>query len=202
MASSSTPPTGRSRPRFGLGADGTSTPLVLLVKIVGLALVAAIAVWAAAPLIRTDNWWGLAILVAVTLLAFYVSLSPRPVPLKYLLPGTLFLIAFQIVPVAYTITTAFTNFGDGHRGTKEQAITAIEGASVKQVPDSTIYVLTLATVPDTAAALSPVLDGPVGLPAIGLLLVAGLALMPRRTPAWWQHGAGPTMAHPGDHDDH
>lgn len=145
MAHSSAPPPDRARPRFGLGADGTSSPLMLLVKIAGLGIVTAIAVWAAMPLVRTDSWWGLAILVAVTALAFYVYLSPRPVPLKYLLPGTLFLIAFQIVPVVYTVTTAFTNFGDGHRGSKEQAITAIQGASVKQVPDSTIYTLTLAT---------------------------------------------------------
>ena len=85
--SSAPPPEGARRPRFGLGADGTSSPLMLLVKIAGLAVVAAIAVWAAMPLIRTDNWWGMAVLVAVTALAFYVYLSPRPVPLKYLLPG-------------------------------------------------------------------------------------------------------------------
>ncbi|WP_199905080.1 ABC transporter permease subunit [Nocardioides sediminis] len=150
MAGSTTSPPGRKTPRFGLGADGTSSPLMLMVKIVGLSLVAAVAVWAALPLIRTDNWWGLAILVGVTALAFYVYLSPRTVPMKYLLPGTLFLIAFQVVPVVYTVSTAFTNFGDGHRGTKEQAITAIEGASVKQVPDSEIYTLTLATDGDAA----------------------------------------------------
>ena len=151
MAGTSDTPPGRSRrPSFGLGSDGTSSPLMLIVKIIGLAFVAGIAVWAAFPLIEAENWWGLAILVAVTALAFYVYLSPRAVPMKYLLPGTLFLIAFQIVPVAYTVSTAFTNFGDGHRGSKEQAITAIQGASVKQVPDSTIYTLTLATDGDAA----------------------------------------------------
>ncbi len=106
---------------------------------------AAVAVWGALPLINAQNWIGLAILVAVTLLAFYVYLSPRAIPAKYLLPGTLFLIIFQIVPVIYTISTAFTNFSDGHRGTKEEAITAIEGASVQQVPDSATYTLTIAT---------------------------------------------------------
>ncbi len=139
-----------SGPRFGLGADGTSSPLGLMVKIAGLALVAAIAVWAALPLIEGENWLGMVVLVLVTGLAFYVYLSPRPVPLKYLLPGTLFLIAFQVLPVVYTVSTAFTNFGDGHRGSKEQAITAIEGASVKQVPDSAIYILTMATDGDPA----------------------------------------------------
>ena len=150
MAGSTASSPGRRGPRFGLGSDGTSSPLLLIVKIVGLALVAAIAVWAAFPLIETDNWWGLAVLAVVTAIAFYVYLSPRTVPMKYLLPGTLFLIAFQIVPVVYTVSTAFTNFGDGHRGSKEQAITAIQGASVKQVPDSTIYTLTLATDGDAA----------------------------------------------------
>jgi arabinogalactan oligomer/maltooligosaccharide transport system permease protein len=144
------PPAGRKPSRFGLTADGTSSPLGLLLKIVGLALVAAVAVWAAMPLLDTGNWLGLAVLLVVTVLAFYVYLSPRPVPMKYLLPGTLFLIAFQIVPVIYTITTAFTNFSDGHRGDKDQAIVAIEGASVKQVADSTVYILTLATDGDPA----------------------------------------------------
>ena len=150
MAHSTTSPPGRKAPRFGLGADGTSSPWMLLIKIGGLALVTAVAVWAAVPLIDAENWWGLAILVAVTVLAFYVYLSSRTVPMKYLLPGTLFLIAFQVVPVVYTVSTAFTNFGDGHRGTKEQAVTAIQGASVKQVPDSEIYTLTLATDGDPA----------------------------------------------------
>ena len=150
MAGSTTTPPGRKAPRFGLGADGTSSPLMLMVKIVGLALVAAVALWAAYPLVRTENWWGMAVLVTVTILAFYVYLSPRAVPMKYLLPGTLFLITFQVVPVVYTVSTAFTNFSDGHRGTKQEAITAIQGASVRQVPDSEIYTLTLATDGDAA----------------------------------------------------
>jgi arabinogalactan oligomer/maltooligosaccharide transport system permease protein len=142
---------GPRRPRLGLTSDGTGSPLGLVAKVIALAVVAAIAVWGAFPLIDQERWVLLGILVAVTLLAFYVYLSPRTVPLKYLLPGTLFLIVFQILPVVYTVATAFTNFSDGHRGSKEEAITAIQGASVKQVPDSTIYTLTLATDGDPAS---------------------------------------------------
>ena len=109
-----------SQPRFGLAADGTSSPGGLLLKIVALGVVGAIAIWAALPLIDGQNWIGLAILILVTALVFYIYLSPRPVPAKYLIPGTLFLIAFQILPVVYTMTTAFTNFSDGHRGSKEE----------------------------------------------------------------------------------
>jgi arabinogalactan oligomer/maltooligosaccharide transport system permease protein len=136
---------GRKPPRFGLGADGTSSPAGLMAKIVVLGLVAAIAVWAAFPLIDKKNWIGLAILLLVTALVFFVYLSKRYIPAKYLVPGTLFLIVFQIIPVLYTVSTAFTNFGDAHRGTKQEAIQAIEGASVKPVPGSAAYTLTLAT---------------------------------------------------------
>ena len=52
------------------------------------------------------------------------------------MPGTIFLILFQIIPVVFTFATAFTNFGDGHRGTKDEAVTSIEGGSVQQVPGS------------------------------------------------------------------
>ena len=142
---------GPRRPGLGLTSDGTGSPLGLVAKVIALAVVAAIAVWGAFPLIDQERWVLLGILVAVTLLAFYIYLSPKTVPLKYLLPGTLFLIVFQILPVVYTVATAFTNFGDGHRGSKEEAITAIQGASVKQVPDSTIYTLTLATDGDPAS---------------------------------------------------
>jgi arabinogalactan oligomer/maltooligosaccharide transport system permease protein len=145
------PPPRRGGQRLGLGADGTSSPLGLILKIVTLGVLTAVAVWGAVPLVRTENWIGLAILVAVTLLAFYIYLSPRAIPLKYLLPGTLFLLVFQILPVLYTVATAFTNFSDGHRGDKDEAITAIESASIQQVPGSIVYTLTMATEGDAGS---------------------------------------------------
>jgi arabinogalactan oligomer/maltooligosaccharide transport system permease protein len=139
-----TPPE-KKPPQFGMAADGTSSPAGLIIKIVVLALVLGIAVWAALPLLADQRWVGLAIVVLVTALLFYIYLSPRRVPAKYLIPGTLFLIVFQIVPVLYTMSTAFTNFGDAHRGSKQDAIAAIEGTSVQQVPGTPEYVLSLAT---------------------------------------------------------
>ena len=120
------------------------------VKIVLLGLVGGIAVWAAFPLIETESWVGLGILCATTAGLFYLYLTRRHVPLKYLVPGTLFLIAFQVFPVLYTVSTAFTNFGDGHRGTKQEAIVAIQTSSVERVPGSTEYVLSVATTGDPA----------------------------------------------------
>jgi arabinogalactan oligomer/maltooligosaccharide transport system permease protein len=127
-----------------------STLTGLVTKTVLLGLVAAIAIWAAFPLVATGSWTGLAVLVAVTGGLFYLYLSPRHIPAKYLVPGTLFLVAFQIVPVLLTVSTAFTNYGDAHRGSKQDAITAIESSSVTQVPGSVEYALSVATKGDPA----------------------------------------------------
>ncbi|MET7877953.1 ABC transporter permease subunit [Micromonospora sp. DT68] len=122
----------------------------LVGKVILLGLVAGIAIWAAFPLIEAEHWIGLGILAVTTAGLYYLYLSRRHIPAKYLVPGTLFLIAFQVVPVLYTASTAFTNFGDGHRGSKDDAIVAIQTASVKQVPGSTEYALTIATKGDPA----------------------------------------------------
>ncbi|MGY0006793.1 ABC transporter permease subunit [Micromonospora sp. I033] len=122
----------------------------LVVKVVLLGLVAGIAIWAAFPLVEAEHWVGLGILAATTAGLFYLYLSRRHIPAKYLVPGTIFLIAFQVFPVLYTASTAFTNFGDGHRGSKDDAIVAIQTSSVKQVPGSTEYSLSIATKGDPA----------------------------------------------------
>ena len=127
------------------GRPGSTTTTGMLVKIALLGLVLAIAIFGAFPLIEQRQWLGLALLIAVTAVIFWVYLSPRRIPAKYLIPGTLFLLAFQVFPVLYTMSTAFTNFGDAHRGSKEDAIQAIEGASITKVEGSTDYRLAVAT---------------------------------------------------------
>ena len=152
---------GLSNPRIPSGA-GT------MVKIAVLALVAAIAVYGAFPLIENKNWVGLALLVAAAAVIFAVYVTPRAIPLKYLIPGTLLLLAFMVYPVLNTVATAFSNFGDGHRGTKEQAIEAIQGSSVRQVAGSTVYQLSVATEGDPATGpLVFLLTDPDGRPFVG-----------------------------------
>ncbi|GIM88633.1 ABC transporter permease subunit [Paractinoplanes toevensis] len=121
-----------------------------IVKIVLLGLVVAIAIWAAFPLVANEAWIGLGLLVATTAVLLRLYLTPRHIPAKYLAPGTVLLIAFQIFPVLYTASTAFTNYGDGHRGNKDEAVVAIESASVTQVPGSLQYALSVATTGDPA----------------------------------------------------
>ena len=137
-------PAGQEPPRRSRGTTG------LVVKVVLLGLTVAIAIWAAFPLIDNEAWTGLAILVATTAALLYLYLTPRHIPAKYLAPGTILLVVFQVFPVLYTASTAFTNFGDGHRGSKSEAVVAIQTASVTQVPGSVQYALTVATTGDPA----------------------------------------------------
>jgi arabinogalactan oligomer/maltooligosaccharide transport system permease protein len=108
----------------------------LIAKLILLGLAVAIAIWGAIPLINAQNWIALAILILATVAMLYIYLTPKVIPAKYLFFGTIFLLALQVTPVLYTVSTAFTNFGDGHRGTKQDAIVAIESASVTQAPGS------------------------------------------------------------------
>ncbi len=120
----------------------------LLVKISLLGLFTALGIWAVLPLYLAQNWWGIGLVVLVVAFVYWVYLSKRTVPAKYLVPGVLFLMAFQILPVLYTMSTSLTNMSDGHRGSKEQAIASIEAFSVVRGEDSPEYVLTVATTGD------------------------------------------------------
>jgi arabinogalactan oligomer/maltooligosaccharide transport system permease protein len=128
----------------------STTTMGLIAKVLLLGLTAALAVLAAPSLISTHEWFWLGVLVVTTAAIFAVYLSRRTIALKYLVPGTLLLIAFQVLPVILTASTAFTNFGDGHRGSKAEAISGIQTSSVKQVPGSAEYGLSVATTGDPA----------------------------------------------------
>ena len=57
-----------------------------------------------------------AVLVAATLVDRRASTCSQRwrSPLKFLIPGTVFLLAFQVIPILYTINVAFTNYSTGH----------------------------------------------------------------------------------------
>ena len=142
-----------SRRKGGWGLGGGSTRS-LIGKIALLSVVAATAVFLAIPLVAQQDWVLLGVVIATTVAIFLVYLQPWQVPLKYIVPGTIFLIAFQVIPVFGTAATSVTNFGDGHRGTKADAVASIESSTVERVPESAAYVLTIATEGDPATGRS------------------------------------------------
>jgi arabinogalactan oligomer / maltooligosaccharide transport system permease protein len=117
----------------------------LVVKLVLLSLVNAIAGWAAIILARDDKWPALVVLVAATLAIDAVYLAARTVPLKFLVPGTVFLLAFQAIPIVYTVNVAFQEYSTGHIITKQEAIQGIQQNSLAQPADGKTYAMTPAT---------------------------------------------------------
>jgi len=116
-----------------------------VVKLVLLSLVNAIVVWAAIILAQESKWPALVVLAAATAAIDAAYLSKRAVPLKFLIPGTIFLVAFQAIPIAYTVNVAFQEYSVGHIITKTEAIQAIEENSLAEPADGKIYTMTPAT---------------------------------------------------------
>jgi len=114
----------------------------LIVKLALLALMNAVVVWAAIILAQQQKWIALVVVAAATVAIDLVYLSKRSVPLKFLIPGTVFLIVFQVIPILYTVNVAFQQYSVGHIVTRDEAITAIEQNSLEQPPDGKTYTMT------------------------------------------------------------
>ncbi len=154
MATGTTPDTSpktRFGPPGGRGRSGISglgpirTPLwAVVLKWVLLALVVAFGAYVAQQAIEAGYTFAVVGIALVVMAILAVYSTRRAVPLKYLLPGMLLLVALQIWPIAYTVATAFTNYGDGHSLSKTEATTSIVANSVQEVEGSPRYRLSIA----------------------------------------------------------
>ncbi len=119
-------------------------PLALVIKWVLLAA-AVIGIFAiAAQLAAAGNTLAVVLAGMVGLGVLAVYATRRGVPMKYLVPGVLLMILFQLWPVVYTATLSFTNYGDGHLYSKEESVTDIIAQSVREVPGAPRYKMSVA----------------------------------------------------------
>lgn len=98
----------------------------ILAKILLLGVVDSLGVWTAVGLVVAQRWGMLAGLVVGLLALNYAVLSKRAYPLRYLLPGLIPFCLMVVYPITVNMGVAFTNFGTGHRLTKEQVIDHFE----------------------------------------------------------------------------
>ncbi|ACZ83945.1 ABC transporter permease subunit [Streptosporangium roseum] len=105
-------------------------------KLAVLGVVDAFAVYGLVALGGRRSWWLFAAMLAGTVAINVIYLGSRRVPAKYLAPGVILLLVYQVYVVLYTGYAAFTNYGDGHNGTKQDAVAAILAASETRVPGS------------------------------------------------------------------
>lgn len=109
--------------------------LMMLVNAFGLA-----AIFSA---INAEAWGILVAAVVLLVVADIVYFTKRTVPLKYIFPGLVFLLVFQLFTMAYTGYVAFTNYGTAHNLSQEQAVDAILIQNEKKLEDSPRYQLTV-----------------------------------------------------------
>lgn len=110
-----------------------------LAKLVLVLLVDALGVYGLLAAGAQRQWGIVAFLAAALLVVNVVYFTRRAVPAKYLVPGLLFLLVYQVFVVLYTGYAAFTNYGDGHNSTRADAVEAILVQRETRLPDSPTY---------------------------------------------------------------
>ncbi len=114
-----------------------------LIKLGLMALVNAFGIMTAISAWSAQSWSVLGVVVLLVVIADWVYFTRRALPLKYLLPGLIFLLVFQVFIFGYTAYIAFTNYGTGHVGTQEQAVEAALIQGERRVADSPDYPLSV-----------------------------------------------------------
>ncbi len=137
------PPTKRQRQAAGIADAASGGMKMLLLKLVLLGIIDALAVYAVFVLLSAGQWLVAAIVIVVTAIVNWVYFSRRRLPAKYLTPGVIFLVLFQVFVLVYTGYVAFTNYGTGHNGSKEQAVSSLMASSLQRVEDSPAYPVTV-----------------------------------------------------------
>ncbi|RXZ72504.1 ABC transporter permease subunit [Agromyces albus] len=157
-------PTKRQRQAAGIAEAASGGVKMLLVKVLLLGIVDAIAVYAIFILISSEQWLVAAIVGVVTAIVNWIYFSRTKLPAKYLTPGVIFLVVFQVFVLVYTGYIAFTNYGTGHNGSKEQAVSSLMSSALERVPDSPTYEV---TVVDQLGELGLLVTDPDGEASVG-----------------------------------
>jgi arabinogalactan oligomer/maltooligosaccharide transport system permease protein len=169
-ASTASPRTGQGVPAPSLVARAVqafSGPVGLTIKLVLLGAVNALALWAVGVLLADERWLAAALVLVVTVLVDAVYLVPdrRLVPLKFVLPGTVFLVAFVVIPIISNANIAFTNWSTGHNLAKDEAISQIQETSLAAPADGKTYTAAPATKDGELVLL--LVDDMTGKPYVG-----------------------------------
>ncbi|MCO1339343.1 maltose ABC transporter permease [Kocuria polaris] len=143
--------------------SGPDSLLGILAKIILLGIVDAVAAYALFQLAVSEEWLVFAVSLIVTVGINWIYLRKDGLPAKYLAPGVLFLLVFQVFVMFFSTYIAFTNYGDGHNSTKEDAINSIQLSALERVPDSPQYAATVVEDGDELLLLVTDPSGAVGL---------------------------------------
>ena len=118
--------------------SGSITAGGLAIKLVVVGMIDALLVW---MLIQAfaDEWWLAVGFFTFALVAVNLVYFTRGLPMKYLLPGLLFLLVFQVFTILLTGYSSFTNYGTGHLDDQAAAVNALEVRGERPVEGSADY---------------------------------------------------------------
>jgi len=114
-----------------------------IVKLIVMGLINALGIMAILSAFSAQSWILLGVTAALVLAADVVYFTKRALPLKYLMPGLVFLLVFQVFVFGYTAYIAFTNYGTGHAGSQEQAVDAALIQGERRIEGSETYPLSV-----------------------------------------------------------
>lgn len=132
-----TPTAPSARPRAG--RESPARGWALVVKVALMALVDALGVYLVLNFFANEQTI-IAVAVAIALVAINIAyFRAGNLAAKYIIPGLIFLLVFQIIAIVFSVYVSFTNFGYGHNIDKPAAIEAIQANAVARVPGSEAY---------------------------------------------------------------
>jgi ABC-type sugar transport system permease subunit len=100
--------------------------LGLIFKIIVLAAVVGFLTYTGWQLLSDGSYAFAAAFFICALMITLVFIRQTTIPLRWIAPGLIFLILFQLYPIFFTVTTAFTNYSTGRNVEKPIAIASIE----------------------------------------------------------------------------
>lgn len=116
---------------------------LILIRLVAFAAINGVGLWSVTTLFTLKQWVAMSVVALLTLVVDFVYVSRKTLASRWLLPGTIFLILFQIYPVFYTAYTAFTNYSVGHMVSRDEAIQGVERSFVSPVSSGGNFLLTV-----------------------------------------------------------
>jgi arabinogalactan oligomer/maltooligosaccharide transport system permease protein len=110
-----------------------------VLKIIALLLISSILVMLAQQALAQGEYLISVVLALATLSINFVYLTNKSVPLKFFLPGLLFLLAFVVGPVVYTVAMSGFQYQTGNTLSKPEAIEQLVKLGTAKDPFETIF---------------------------------------------------------------
>ncbi|MCA9913135.1 MAG: hypothetical protein KC496_07290, partial [Anaerolineae bacterium] len=105
-----------------VGSPQGDSILSTVLKYIALIVVDAFALVLLYTFLYAGNLAFAAVIGIVTAGANIIVLSPPLYPFRWMSPGLILVSLLVVYPIFYTVYTAFTNFGDSHRESKQEVV--------------------------------------------------------------------------------